>query len=147
MFDWPEPIHTSPTNTSSIFLSPTVSTSGPPALSGSSFTHHLPSWPAVADFVWSRNFTVTDSPWLAVPYTGTAMPRCSTMCVVKTFGSSMPACNGMARLTEATQQWMIFMISLIRASQGDISPSRFISPTFHPGAVAEALAPPFGVGK
>ena len=45
MFDCPEPTQTSPTSTSSrvsVLVPATVSVSGPPALSGSSLTSHLP---------------------------------------------------------------------------------------------------------
>lgn len=46
---------------------------------GSSFTRQVPSLPAVADFTWPRNSTVTRSPGSAFPQTGTAISRCKTI--------------------------------------------------------------------
>jgi len=68
MFDCPEPIHTSPTSTSFDRQRPDLSAhSGAAAVSLSSLTTHLPSAPAVVDFSWSRNFTVTSSPAPPLP--------------------------------------------------------------------------------
>src|ERR1035441_4157749 len=61
-----------------VLLSPaTVRVNGPPACNGLSRTSQRPSF-AVAVTVCCWNLTVTFSPSLAVPQTGTAMPRCST---------------------------------------------------------------------
>ncbi len=82
MFDWPEPSHTSPSNTSlnSTVLAPlTVSVKGPPAFIGSSLSDHFPSLLAVADFDWSPMVTVTFSAGSAQPQTGSGVSRCSTM--------------------------------------------------------------------
>ena len=59
-------------------LSPVMlSVNGPPAFRGLSRTSQRPSL-AVVLTVWSWNLTVTCSPSLAVPQTGTATPCCST---------------------------------------------------------------------
>ena len=87
MFDCPDPSQTSPTSTSLIVigvlpaLPVIVIVNGAPAFAASfaSFTIHLPSASAVANFVWPAIFTVTFSPASAVPHTGTVRPFCSTM--------------------------------------------------------------------
>src|ERR1035437_1066254 len=85
MFDWSEPTHTSPTSTSLTmigalpFLPVMVMVKGPPDFSFASRPVHLPSASAIADLVWSWNFTVIFSPGSAMPQTGSAMSLCNTM--------------------------------------------------------------------
>ena len=100
MFDWPEPSQTSPTSTSekvTVFWPLTVSVCGPAAASGASFTDHLPSAPAFAVAVWPAIVTVTSSPGAAVPHTGTAVARWSTMWLPKMAGSFTSARAAMAK--------------------------------------------------
>ena len=81
MFDCPDPTQTSPTKISFTvieFFPAIVISAGPPGFNFASFTIHLPSAPAVADFVCPSNFTVTFSPGSAVPQTGTTIPFCNT---------------------------------------------------------------------
>ena len=81
MFDWPLHSQTSPTSTlvtTTVLLSPaTLSVNGPPAFKGLSRTSQRPSLTVVVT-VCSWNLTVTFSPSLAVPQTGTATPCCNT---------------------------------------------------------------------
>src|SRR5947207_12780562 len=75
MLDWPLQIQTSPTSTSRSvieFRPATVTSCGPPALSGSSLTDHVPSAPALALFFCPATETVTSSPGSTVPHTGQA---------------------------------------------------------------------------
>ena len=80
MFDCPLHNQTSPTSTlvMVIVLSPViVRVNGPPAFMGLSRTSQRPSLTVVVT-VWSWNLTVTCSPSLPVPQTGTATPCCRT---------------------------------------------------------------------
>ena len=77
MFDWPAQTQTSPTCTSRIrivFAPETVSSKGPPARRSDSTTRHRPP-AAFADAVFPWIRTVTASPSVAVPQTGTSVPR------------------------------------------------------------------------
>ena len=92
MFDWPEASHTSPISTSCTLTLPAFSTCGSAfAGMGSSFTIHLPPASAFAVFFCPANSTTTSSPDAALPQTGTALSRCSTMWSVKMEGSRTSA--------------------------------------------------------
>ena len=83
MFDCPDPSHTSPTSTSWIVIvfRPAIVICVAPAIggSGASRTVHLPSAPASADCDCPSSVTVTRSPGVARPHTGTGIPCCTTM--------------------------------------------------------------------
>ncbi len=91
MFDWPEQSQTSPTSTLAlvmVFLP--VTTSGRPlvlAARGARRTSQSPLSSAVVLRFWPAKATATSSPGSAVPQTGTSMPRCSTMLLVKIVAS------------------------------------------------------------
>jgi hypothetical protein len=53
---------------------------------------HLPPAPATADTFWFANCTVTVAPGVAVPNTGTVVPRCKTMFELK-IGDTVSAAN------------------------------------------------------
>ena len=84
VLDCPAQNHTSPTSTSwadATSPAPASAVSVRPWQQASiapSFTHHVPSAPAVASRVMPANDTFTFAPGSAVPHTGTSRPRCST---------------------------------------------------------------------
>ena len=91
MFDWPEPIHTSPMRMSSnsiLFFPLTVMRWAlPSAFTAGSTTFQLPWASALAVAVASSSFTVTSSPGSAQPQIGSGRSRCSTMWLPITLGS------------------------------------------------------------
>src|SRR5687767_4095356 len=91
MLDWPLQTQTSPTSTSLITRSPILSSCGPPAGRGSSFSDHLPSAPALADFFCPAISTASSAPGAAVPQTGQARSRCSTIPSVNSVESFVSA--------------------------------------------------------
>ena len=91
MFDWPEPIHTSPMRMSSssiLFLPLTVMRWAlPSALTAGSTTFQLPLASALVVAVASSSFTVTSSPGSAQPQIGSGRSRCKTMWLPITLGT------------------------------------------------------------
>ena len=91
MFDWPEPIHTSPMRMSSnsILFLPLIAMRCdlPSAFTAGSTTFQLPWASALAVAVASSSFTVTSSPGSAQPQIGSGRSRCSTMWLPITLGS------------------------------------------------------------
>ena len=84
MFDWPLANHTSPTRTLDIssWLPATetfIVRFSHDASIGSRRTRHSPLASAFAVFDCPANSTVTASPGVAVPHTGTGTQRCITM--------------------------------------------------------------------
>ena len=99
VLDCPEQNHTSPTRTS--FADATAPPDSAESVRPSqqapiapSFTHHLPSAPAVASRVIPANDTFTFAPGSAVPHTGTSRPRWRTA----------PSANGTPRSTFASRE-------------------------------------------
>ena len=91
MFDWPEPIHTSPMrmSSSSILFFPLMVMvwALPSAFTAGSTTFQLPWASALAVAVASSSLTVTSSPGAAQPQIGNGRSRCSTMWLPITLGS------------------------------------------------------------
>ena len=130
MFDWPDASHTSPTRTSFtvIALFPLIfSSNGPPAASGSSFTSHLPSCPAVTVLVCPLIATAIFSPASALPKTGAARPDCNIMWSEKANGSLTSATVGPAVRIPAVR-----IVQMERACMGVPFVFRRIEEAFNP---------------
>jgi len=117
MFDWPEPIHTSPNKMSSSVMrlpAEMVMVCGPPAFPVRSVTCQLPSSAVLTDITVSSqsHATATFSPGSAQPQTITSDSRCSTMCDPRIFGRRTSARQGVARRSSAMTVFRMIEMSL-----------------------------------